>query len=113
MATRQAPPINAVHTTKAAMVEALSPLISLEEMALITALCASCPATRSGAIPTDRATGGTLVDSRKAPGVDQAGLKGNEGQIDRSVGSLTPLKLGEMVGFFYLGWSEKGRTVLH
>ena len=78
------------------MAEALSPLISLEEMALTTALCASCPATRSGEIPTDR----WLVDSRKAPGVDRAGLKGNEGQIDRSVGSLTPLKLGEMVGFF-------------
>ena len=32
MATRHAPPINAVHTTKAAGAEALSPLISLEEM---------------------------------------------------------------------------------
>ena len=72
--------------------------------------------TRSGAIPTDR----WLVDSREAPGVDQAGLKGNEGQIDRSVGSLTPLKLGEMVDVF-AGVEREGRdsialkggTVLH
>ena len=32
MATRHAPPIDTVHTTKAAMAEALSPLISLERL---------------------------------------------------------------------------------